>query len=340
MSRGYSLQQIAERLGAQIRGDADCLLSGLNTLQGASEGDLSFIAKDSYRKHLASTRASAVIMPPSMVESFEGNALLMDNPYLGYAIASALFDDAPVSEPGIHPSAVVAASAVVHPSASIGAHAVLAPYVEVGAGSVIGAGCCIGDGSLIGENCRLFANVSVYHGITIGNTVRIHSGTVIGADGFGYAQNPAGWQKIYQLGGVVIGDNVEIGACTTIDRGALDDTVIENGVIIDNHVMIAHNVRVGENTAMAACSASAGSTVIGRNCTFAGRAGVVGHVTLCDGVHVSANTTVTKSISEPGVYASGIPTSKVSEWRKNAVRFNQLDAMNSRIKALEKQTGK
>lgn len=343
MSREYSLQQIAERIGAELRGEGDCVIAGLNSLQNAEPGQLTFIASQAYRASLGSTNASAVILPPAMAGDYAGNALLMDNPYLGYARASALFDRTPVADAGIHPSALISASANIHPQACIGANVVIGNFVEVGAATVIGAGCSIAEHSSIGSNGWLSANVSIYHGVRIGDNARIHSGAVIGADGFGFAPDTGpgarkgGWQKIYQLGGVVVGDNVEIGACTTIDRGALDDTVIEDGVILDNHVMIAHNVRVGENTAMAAYSAAAGSAVIGRNCTFSGRSGVVGHVTLCDGVHVAANTSISKSISEPGAYCSGTQVTKAAEWRKNAVRFNQLDNMARRLKKLEKK---
>ncbi|KKK52337.1 hypothetical protein LCGC14_3105920, partial [marine sediment metagenome] len=238
---------------------------------------------------------------------------------------------------GVHPSAVVAASAQIGGGTSIGPNAVLGEDVVIGANSRIGAGVSISDGTVIGDNCRISANVSIYHGVTIGSQVTIHSGAVIGADGFGFAHSEGRWVKIYQLGGVVIGNRVEIGACTTIDRGALEDTVIEDGVILDNHVQIAHNVRIGENTAMAGCSGVSGSTVIGKNCIFAGQSGVVGHVTLCDGVHLTGGTIVTKSLTEPGSYSSGTAFSKSEDWRKNAVRFNQLDDLARRVRQLEKK---
>ena len=337
MARGYSLQQIAEHIGAELRGDGEFVISSLNTLQDAVEGQLAFLANQTYRKHLSSTGASAVIMHHTMAADFAGHALLMDNPYLGYALASQLFDDTPGFPAGIHPTAVVSDTAEVHPDAAIGPSVYIGEYATIGADTVIGPGCSISEHSSIGKGGWLAANVSVYHGVTIGDNVRIHSGAVIGSDGFGFAPENGQWKKIYQLGGVVIGNNVEIGACTTIDRGALGDTVIADGAILDNHVMIAHNVQVGENTAFAAFSGSAGSSVIGRNCVFAGRAGAVGHLHVCDGVQVGLGTTLTRSVREPGVYCSGTQTTKAKEWRKNAVRFNQLDDMYSRLKELEKR---
>jgi len=337
MSCSYSLSDIAAHIGAELRGDADSLITGLNTLREADSSELAFLTNQTYRQHLAETAAGAVLLNAEATADYSGNCLVMDNPYLGYALASALFDSSPVPQPGIHPTAVVAVSSEIGDGASIGPQAVLGENTVIGANSQIGAGVTIGDGSVIGDNCRISANVSIYHDVTIGDQVTIHSGAVIGADGFGFAHSEGRWVKIYQLGGVVIGSRVEIGACTTIDRGALEDTVIEDGVILDNHVQIAHNVRVGENTAMAGCSGVSGSTIVGKNCIFAGQSGVVGHVTLCDGVHLTGGTIVTKSLTEPGSYSSGTAFSKTDDWRKNAVRFNQLDDLARRVKQLEKK---
>ncbi|MEH6528824.1 MAG: UDP-3-O-(3-hydroxymyristoyl)glucosamine N-acyltransferase [Porticoccus sp.] len=337
MSHSCSLSDIAAHIGAELQGDADCQIAGLNTLREAGPSELTFLSNQAYRQYLAETVAGAVILDADSASEYPGNRLVMDNPYLGYALASAMFDTSPVPQLGIHPSAVVAASTRIGDNVSVGPNAVLGENVVIGAGSLIGAGVVIGDGSVIGDNCRISANVSIYHGVTIGDQVTIHSGAVIGADGFGFAHSQGRWVKIYQLGGVVIGSRVEIGACTTIDRGALDDTVIEDGVIFDNHVQIAHNVHVGENTAMAGCSGISGSTVVGKNCIFAGQSGVVGHVTLCDGVHLTGGTIVTKSLTEPGSYSSGTAFSKSDDWRKNAVRFNQLDDLARRLRQLEKK---
>jgi len=333
----YSLSQIASHIGAELQGDGNHQITGLNTLQEAGPAELSFLANQSYRHFLAETSAGTVIIKESELARYAGNALVMDNPYLGYALASSLFDSTPVIESGIDTSAVVAASAKIASTAAIGPNAVVGEGVIIDEHSQVGAGTVIGDGSIIGNHCRIAANVSIYHGVSIGDYTIIHSGAVIGGDGFGFAHNQHHWVKIYQLGGVVIGDRVEVGACTTIDRGALGDTVIEDGVILDNHVQIAHNVHIGENTAMAGCSGISGSTVVGKNCIFAGRSGVVGHITICDGVQITGGTIITKSLDQPGSYSSGTAFSKTGEWRKNAVRFNQLDDLSRRIKQLEKK---
>lgn len=337
MSRSLSLRDCADILGAQLQGDPDCLITGLNSLQDAGPGDLTFLANQSYRQLLTTTRAAAVILGPGDTAQYQGNALVLKNPYVGYARMTAHFDTAPVSAPGRHPSAVVADSASVAAQASIGPFVVIGERVAIAAGTVIGAGTFIGDDTKIGANTYIAANVSIYHGVSIGADCRIHSGAVIGADGFGFANDGGQWVKIHQLGGVKIGDRVEIGACTTIDRGAIGDTQIDNGVVLDNHVQIAHNVKVGENTAMAAYVGIAGSTTIGKNCIFAGQAGAVGHVTICDNVQVMARTAVSKSIDKPGSYSSGIHMYETAKWRKNAARFGQLDDLARRLKALEQK---
>ena len=337
MSQRYTLSELANVLGAELKGDPDCEVHGLATLQDAEPGQISFLANPAYQRFLASTKASAVLLSPKLADQYSGNALLLENPYLGYAQLSKLMDNAPQQPAGVHPSAVVADSAQLHPSVTVAANAVIAGHVVIGAGGVVGAGSYIGDHTILGENCQVAANATVYHGVTIGNEVIIHSGSVIGADGFGFAPDAGAWIKIHQLGGVVIGDRVEIGACTTIDRGALGNTVIADGVKIDNHVMIAHNVQIGENTAMAAFTGISGSTTIGKNCTWAGRSGSVGHIDIGDNVHVAGTTVMMKSVSEPGAYGAGTPTSPIREWRKNAARFNQLDDMSKRLRRIEKQ---
>jgi len=336
MSSSYSLQEIADYLGAELRGDPACPIQRLNTLEQAGEGELSFLASKAYEIHLSSTQASAVLLEPRFAEAFVGNALLIDNPYVAYARISAWFDRSTGGENGVHPTAVIAESAILADDVSIGPHVSIGERVRIDAGASIGPGVSIGNDSAIGSGSRLFSNVSVYHGVSIGRNVVIHSSTVIGADGFGFANDRGKWIKIHQLGSVEIGDNVEIGACTTIDRGALGNTVIEAGVIIDNHVQIAHNVRIGENTAMAAYAGIAGSTTIGKNCVFAGQAGAVGHITVGDGVVAMARCTISKSTPKAGSYSSGLLMSETSAWRKNAVRFGQLDDMARRLKKLEK----
>ncbi|OUS13170.1 UDP-3-O-(3-hydroxymyristoyl)glucosamine N-acyltransferase [Gammaproteobacteria bacterium 53_120_T64] len=338
MSLTFSLQEIADHLGAELRGDPACRIQYLNTLEHASEGELSFLASKAYERYLCTTQASAVLLEPRFAAAFEGAALIVDNPYVAYARISAWFDSSAQSSGVIHPTAVVADSAQLAADVSIGPHVTIGEGVRIDAGASIGPGVSIGNDSTIGSGTRLFSNVSIYHGVSIGRNVVIHSSTVIGADGFGFANDAGKWIKIHQLGGVEIGDNVEIGACTTIDRGALGNTVIEDGVIIDNHVQIAHNVRIGENTAMAAYSGIAGSTTIGKNCVFAGQAGAVGHITVGDGVVAMARCTISKSTAKAGSYSSGLLMSETTQWRKNAVRFGQLDDMARRLKKLEKDS--
>ncbi len=342
-SPSFTLGQISELLKLDCKGDANLKITGIAPLASAATGQLSFLANPRYLKDLRNTTASAVIVAPTMVEHCSASVLVSVNPYLSYAQASSLFSVADAYESGIHPSAVIDKSAQVSPSACIGANAVIGRDVQVGEKAVVGAGCVIGDDSSIGDHCLLYANVTVYHGVKIGQKVILHSGSVIGSDGFGFA--PAGrdikpgersWVKIHQLGGVIIGDNVEIGANSAVDRGALDDTVIGNGVIIDNQVQIAHNVSIGDNTAIAGCSAIAGSARIGRNCTIAGRVSILGHLTIADGTHITNNTVINKSIVEPGSYSSGTIMQKTSNWRKNAVRFSQLNDIYRRLVKLEK----
>jgi UDP-3-O-[3-hydroxymyristoyl] glucosamine N-acyltransferase len=337
----YTLAALAELLAVKCVGDAGIVISGLATLASAGPGQLSFLANPKYQKALVATQAQAVIVAPDMVGIGPANCLVSDNPYLTYAKASQLFAESTVGDSGIHPSAVVSSSATISPSATIGANVTIGDHVVIAANTVIGAGCVIGKNTVIGEGGLLHANVTLYHGITIGDRVVIHSAATIGSDGFGFAPSPdrkkGGWVKIAQLGGVVIGDDVEIGAACTIDRGALDDTRIGNRVILDNQVQIAHNVEVGDNTAFAGCAAVAGSTKIGKNCTIAGGSGIVGHVTITDNVHITAFTLVTKSIAKAGAYSSGTPMQDSRAWRKNAVRFSQLDGIAKRLTDVEKK---
>ncbi|MFZ5653026.1 MAG: UDP-3-O-(3-hydroxymyristoyl)glucosamine N-acyltransferase [Pseudomonadota bacterium] len=336
-ARAITLGEIARHIGAELRGDPGQRIVRLNTLRDAEAGDLAFLANKAYRRQLKDTAASAVILGADDAQGFAGAALIAADPYVAYARATALFDDRPQGVPGIHPSAVVDPSARIHPSASLGPLVVVGAGAEVGAETQVGAGVSIGAGTRIGVRCRIAANVSIYHRVQIGDEVVIHSGAVLGADGFGFANDGGRWIKIHQLGGVVIGDRVEIGACTTIDRGALGDTVIESGVILDNHVQIGHNVRLGENTAMAAYAGIAGSTTIGKNCIFAGQSGAVGHIRVCDNVIAQARCSLSKSISRPGSYSADLLMEETPRWRRNAARFRQLDEMARRLKKLEEK---
>ncbi|HUH37570.1 MAG TPA: UDP-3-O-(3-hydroxymyristoyl)glucosamine N-acyltransferase [Spongiibacteraceae bacterium] len=331
----YTLGQLAELLGVECRGDAATVITGLATLAAAQPGQLSFLANRQYLADLRVTRASAVIVAAEFAGDAPCACLVSAQPYLSFARASALFDTAPAEVAGIHPSAVV------DPGAELAADVSIGPGAVIGAGAVIGEGVCIGAHTVVGPDCRvgagsrLHARVTLYHRVRIGAQCVIHSGAVLGADGFGFAPGPQGWEKVHQLGGVWIGDGVEIGANTTIDRGALDDTVIGDGVIIDNLVQIAHNVRIGDGSAIAGCVGIAGSAVIGKRCTIAGGAGIVGHVEIADGVHVTGMTMITGSIAERGSWSSGTTMDTTRNWRRNAVRFAQLDKMARRLARLE-----
>lgn len=348
-----TLGELASFLGARLVGDPDATVAALAAIQSARPGTLSFIANPKYHAWLDDTQATAVILPESLLARCPCNALVIDNPYLAYAKVSHLFATEALNPPGIHPSAVIAADAQVAASAHIGPLAVIESGAQIGAGAVIGAQCYIGANTQIGANTRLWPNVTIYHGVKIGQRTIIHAGTVIGSDGFGYAAVVAAkgapavtgerqpkWQKIAQIGSVEIGDDVEIGACTTIDRGAIGNTIIENGVIMDNQVHIAHNASVGENTAIAGKSGVSGSSRLGRNCTMAGMSGLVGHIEVCDNVHISAMTAISRSITRPGVYTSGTGMEEHAGWLKNAARFRQLDAMARRLAELERRLGK
>ena len=332
----YTLAEIADYLGAEPKGDASLVVSGLATLATAKSGQLSFLANMSYKDQLLSTQASAVIVHPNQADDCQCAAIIASNPYLAYANVSQLFDTLPKAFGGIHPSAQISPTAKVDQSATIAANVVIEDHAVVAQHAVIGSASVIGQNSRVGAGTRVHQNVSIYHDVTIGESCIIHSGTVIGSDGFGFANEAGKWVKICQIGGVVIGNQVEIGANCTIDRGALSDTQIGDGVKLDNQIQIAHNVEIGAHTAMAAGCLIAGSTKIGSACTLAGGVGVTGHLELCDGTHVTAMSLVTKSITKPGSYSSGTAMSPTAEWRKSAARLRQIDDLAKRIKNLEK----
>lgn len=335
-SKTLSLGEIAEFLGGELRGDPAGSIHAINTLQDAGPGEISFLANPAYAKYLSQTKASAVLVRPAEAEMCASDAIILDNPYLGYAKLSRLFEREPSQASGIHASAVVSPQAKVAESAVIGPGVVIAPGAVVGENARLLANVYVGEDSVIGDDCCLHPNVTLYAGVTLGRRVIVHSGAVIGADGFGFANDAGRWERIAQLGGVVIGDDVVIGACTTIDRGALDNTVIEEGVILDNQIQIAHNVRIGAHTAIAACTGISGSTRIGRYCVIAGAVGIAGHLEIVDKVQITGMTMVTNSIREPGLYSSGVPVEPNAKWRKNAARFRQLDELARRIRRLEK----
>lgn len=331
----YTLVEIANQIGATIHGNPDHKIYNVATLEKATERELSFFSNRRYKQALKNTRAGAVILKQEDLAACNVTALTVEDPYLAFARASRLLHPDPDITPGVHPSASIDKSADVHPSAWIGAHVDIGPEARIGENVSIAAGCSIGSRAVIGKGSRLMANVTVYHEVIIGNHCLVHSGVVIGADGFGIANDRGKWIKIPQVGSVIIGDQVELGANTTIDRGALDNTVIGNGVKIDNQVQIGHNVQIGDDTAIAGCVAVAGSTHIGRRCMIGGACGISGHIDICDDVILMAMTGVANSIREPGIYASGIPAMDVKSWRKNVVTFKQLHAMNTRIRKIE-----
>jgi len=340
MTKALTLQALAAELGLELRGaGVACTLSGIATLASAGPTDLSFYHNPRYSADLRNTRAAAVILRPEYAADCPVACLLTDNPYLAYARASQLFSPKVVATGNVHPSATIDPAATLAPDVSVAANVVIAAGVVIGAGSVISANCVIGEGSSIGKYCLLHPHVTVYAGVRLGERCIVHAAAVLGSDGFGFAKAGGRYHKIAQLGGISIGDDVEIGAGTSIDRGALDDTVIGNGVKIDNQVQIAHNVRVGDNSVICGCSAIAGSSVIGKNCTIAGAVGVINHVSICDNVTVTAMSLVSQDITEPGVYSSGTGLDTTGNWRRNIVRFRQLDDLWRRLLRLEKRGG-
>jgi UDP-3-O-[3-hydroxymyristoyl] glucosamine N-acyltransferase len=338
----YTLKEIADFLEVELLGDPQCEIHGLGTLNGAAPGQLSFLSNPFYTDQLSSCKASAIIISEKFAESCPGNKLISPAPYVSFAKATGLFAELASSESqgAIHESAIIHESAQLGENVSVAANVVIEAGVSIGANSVIGVGSYIGESSSIEKNAKLYNGVSIYHKVSIGENVIIHSGAVIGADGFGFAFDGAASVKIHQLGGVVIGDDVEIGANTTIDRGAIEDTVIGNGVKMDNQVQVAHNVKIGDHTMLCGCSGVGGSTTIGKYCIVGGGVGIIGHLKIVDKVHIGALACINQSISEPGVYTSGTPQQKTSDWKRNAIRFQQLDSIAKRLKELEKSTDK
>ncbi|OUU39433.1 MAG: hypothetical protein CBC09_02380 [Cellvibrionales bacterium TMED49] len=338
MPFNYRLKDIAEFLELELIGPDDAVITSMSGIDKAVSGDISFLANQRYAPLLPECKATALIVRPSDSQQFGGACLLSGDPYLSYAKLSRWFSEAPATTGGIHPSAVIATNSHIPSGCSVGAHSVIGANVTLGENCYIGANTCVGERSSLGRDCYLADNVTLYHDVKLGRNVRVHSGAVIGADGFGFAPDGAGkWEKIYQNGGVIVGDRVEIGANSTIDRGALDDTVLGNGVIIDDHVHIAHNASIGDNVAMAAYSAVAGSTIIGTNCIFGGNSAVLGHLKIADNVHITARTTVTKSIHESGSYSSaGFPLMESFKWRRCSVNFGKLEKIHRRIQKVER----
>ncbi|QWA12153.1 UDP-3-O-(3-hydroxymyristoyl)glucosamine N-acyltransferase [Sodalis ligni] len=334
------LADLAQQLDAQLHGDGDIVITGIASMDSATAGQITFLADSRFREKLSTSQASAVVLSADDLPYCQCAALVVKNPYLTYARMAQLMDTTPAPAQDIAASAVISPDARLGKQVAVGANAVIESGVILGDNVVIGPGCFIGKNSKIGTGTRLWANVTVYHEVRIGERCLIQSGTVIGADGFGYANDRGTWIKIPQLGTVVVGDRVEIGACTTIDRGALDDTVIGNGVIIDNQCQIAHNVVIGDNTAVAGGVIMAGSLTIGRYCMIGGASVINGHMEICDKVTITGMGMVMRPITEPGVYSSGIPLQPNKVWRKTAALVMNISEMSKRLKAIERKSAK
>jgi UDP-3-O-[3-hydroxymyristoyl] glucosamine N-acyltransferase len=338
----YRLDELAARFKLELRGDGARMIAGVGTLATATSGQLSFLANSRYRTQLDGSHAGAIVLRADDAVHCAGACLIAADPYVAFAKIAALFDPTPAAVPGVHPSAVIAADARVDASASIGPHCVIEAGAIIDSGAVLGPHCVIGVDCAVGAQSRLVARVTLVTRVTLGKRVLVHPGAVIGADGFGLAferdaSDHGGWIKVPQLGGVRIGDDCEIGANTTIDRGAIEDTVLEEDVRLDNQIQIAHNVHIGAHTAMAGCAAVAGSAKIGRYCLIGGGAGILGHLNVADGVTITARALVTHSIHSAGEYSSGVPLQESRQWRRNAARFKHLDDLARRVQAIEKE---
>ncbi|QCT19971.1 UDP-3-O-(3-hydroxymyristoyl)glucosamine N-acyltransferase [Jejubacter calystegiae] len=331
------LADLAQQLDAELHGDGDIAIAGVASMQSAVAGQITFMVNPRYREQLADCQASAIVMTEADLPYARSAALIVKNPYLTYARMAQILDTTPKPAQNIAPAAVIDPSAKLGNNVAVGANAVIESGVVLGDDAIVGPGCFVGKNTRIGAGTRLWANVTVYHEVEIGEQCLVQSGTVIGSDGFGYANDRGNWVKIPQLGRVIIGDRVEIGACTTIDRGALDDTLIGNGVIIDNQCQIAHNVVIGDNTAVAGGVIMAGSLKIGRYCMIGGASVINGHMEICDKVTVTGMGMVMRPITEPGVYSSGIPLQPNKVWRKTAALVMNIDEMSKRLKAVERK---
>jgi len=333
----YRLSELACALDATVTGDDNILITSIATLKSAQSGQISFLSNPKYRPQLLDSQASAYLLREQDLEGFSGNAIVVKDPYVSYAILAQLLDSTPLPSDSIHPTAVIAPSATIGNNVCIGANTVIEADVVIGDNCYLGPNGFVGQATTIGNGTKTWANVSIYHGVIIGSDCLLHSGCVIGSDGFGFAPNNGQWYKIPQTGGVILGSRVEIGANTTIDRGALDSTEIGDGCILDNQVHIGHNVVLGKHCAVAANSAFAGSSNIGDHVIIGGACAISGHLTIVNEVTITGMSMVIKSIDTAGVYSSGMPAQSNREWRKNGARYRQLDAMAKRLKQVENQ---
>jgi UDP-3-O-[3-hydroxymyristoyl] glucosamine N-acyltransferase len=322
----FTLGELAVRFGLTLRGEPELKVRGVATLSHAESGSLSFLANSRYRRQLETTKATAVLVGAEDAAHCPVAALIHSNPYLAYARIAALMHPEPSPASGVHPSAVVSSRARIAASASIGPLAVIEDGAEIGERVLLGPGCIVQRGARIGADSVLVSRVNLYPGVTLGQRCILHAGAVVGADGFGFAQNAGTWVKVPQVGSVRIGDDVEIGANTTIDRGAIDDTVVEDGVKLDNQIQVGHNVVIGAHTAIAACTGISGSTVLGQRCMIGGMVGFAGHLTIADDVVVTGCSLVSASIKKPGSYSSGMPTVETRLWRRMVAHLRRLDS--------------
>lgn len=332
----FLLSELAARFNLELKGLPEARIDSVASLQDAGSGDISFCTNKHHLSELEGTKATAVILHANISEQFQGNALLSQNPHLDFAKITRLLHPEKRKPAGIHSSATVHAGATVHKSAHIAENVVIEKSVEIAAGCQIGAGCFLGENTVIDEGSVLQNNVTLYHETVVGKYCILHSGCVIGSDGFGHVREDDHWLAVPQLGKVVIGNDVRIGSNTVIDRGALGDTTIGNGVKIDNLVHIAHNVSVGADTAIAACTGIAGSVSIGERCTFAGQVGVVDNIFICDDAHFTGQTAIRSDVTEPGSYSSGVLHEETRSWMKNALRFKQLNVLFRQVRDLSK----
>lgn len=336
---GFTLKELAERFALEPVGAADTRVSGVCALSPGRAGALAFLSNPKLRAQLATTQAGAVIVAPRERDNLKVPGLIAKDPYLAYARIAQLFDPDRPFEAGIDPRASIAEGAQIGAGCRVAAGAVIESGAVIGAGSLIGPNCVIGRDARLGSACRLVSGVYIGPRVRIGERCVIQPGAVVGGRGFGNAPSPEGWVEVPQLGTVVVGNDVEIGANTCIDRGALDDTVIEDGVRLDNLIQIAHNVRIGAHTAIAAMTGIAGSTRVGSRCMIGGAVGIAGHLTIADEVVVLGRAMVTGSVPQKGVYGSGLPLDDARSWRKTVARIRRLERTEQRIKALERAGG-
>ena len=334
-----SIGELAVRFGCELRGDPGVEVERVATLAEADAQSVAFVANPRYRTQLASTRAAVVVLDEASAAGCPCAALISANPHATFARIAAVLHPAPAGTPGVHPSAIVAPGAQIDPTAHIGALCVIGAGVHIGARAYVGPQCLIEDGVQVAADVRLVGRVTLCRGVSIGERTVIQPGAVLGGDGFGFAQDAGRWLKVPQTGGVRVGVDVEIGSNTTIDRGAIEDTVIDEGAKLDNLIQIGHNVHIGAHTALAACVGVSGSTTIGRRCMIGGQVGIGGHLTICDDVMITGCTMVSHSVSRPGVYSGGIPLEEAHTWRRLVGRFKRLEALATRLKSLERRSG-